>query len=207
MILYFVRHGETEWNVKKKIQGATDIPLNENGRRQARDLAEQLVRQRDRGMLRVVRAYTSPQLRAAETAQVAAEALGIPCISLDGLKEMSMGVWEGLTWETVQRDYKEDYYCWNADRRYAKTPQGESYNELLIRTFDALSYILEREQEDVLVVSHSAVLMAVRCYVEGYSFDEDTMVGRYKTRNTEVVEISEQEMRQAIERFRKEYEA
>ena len=201
MILYFVRHGETEWNVKKKIQGATDIPLNENGRRQARDLAEQLVRQRDRGTLHVVRAYTSPKLRAAETAQVAAEALGIPCIPLDGLKEMSMGIWEGLTWETVQRDFSEDYHRWNADRRYAKTPQGESYNELLIRTFDALSYILEREQQDVLVVSHSAVLMAIRCYVAGCSFDEDTTVGSSKTSNTEVVELSEQEIRQAIERF------
>ena len=43
MKLYFVRHGETEWNVKKKIQGKTDIPLNENGIRQAKELACQLV--------------------------------------------------------------------------------------------------------------------------------------------------------------------
>ena len=71
MKLYFVRHGETEWNVKKKIQGKTDIPLNENGIRQAKELACQLVEED----ISVKHVYHSPQLRAAETARIAAEAL------------------------------------------------------------------------------------------------------------------------------------
>ena len=62
MKLYFVRHGETEWNVKKKIQGKTDIPLNENGIRQAKELACQLVEED----ISVKHVYHSPQLRAAE---------------------------------------------------------------------------------------------------------------------------------------------
>ena len=61
MKLYFVRHGETEWNVKKKIQGKTDIPLNENGIRQAKELACQLVEED----ISVKHVYHSPQLRAA----------------------------------------------------------------------------------------------------------------------------------------------
>lgn len=68
MKLYFVRHGETEWNVKKKIQGKTDIPLNENGIRQAKELACQLVEED----ISVKHVYHSPQLRAAETARIAA---------------------------------------------------------------------------------------------------------------------------------------
>ena len=59
MKLYFVRHGETEWNVKKKIQGKTDIPLNENGIRQAKELACQLVEED----ISVKHVYHSPQLR------------------------------------------------------------------------------------------------------------------------------------------------
>ena len=74
MTLYFVRHGETEWNVKKKIQGTTDIPLNENGVAQARRLAEELLEKKERGEFQVAKAYTSPQLRASETAQIAADA-------------------------------------------------------------------------------------------------------------------------------------
>ena len=87
MILYFVRHGETDWNVKKKIQGKTDVPLNENGKQQAKELADMLLDRKKEGTLQVVRAYTSPQLRAAQTAQEAAIALDIPCIAADGLRE------------------------------------------------------------------------------------------------------------------------
>ena len=95
MILYFVRHGETDWNVKKKIQGKTDVPLNATGKQQAKELADMLLDRKKEGTLQVVRAYTSPQLRAAQTAQEAAIALDIPCIAADGLREMDMGDWEG----------------------------------------------------------------------------------------------------------------
>ena len=101
MILYFVRHGETDWNVKKKIQGKTDVPLNETGKQQAKELADMLLDRKKEGTLQVVRAYTSPQLRAAQTAQEAAIALDIPCIAADGLREMDMGDWEGRSWESI----------------------------------------------------------------------------------------------------------
>ncbi len=204
MVIYFVRHGETDWNVEKKIQGSADIPLNENGKRQAENLALRLMRQRERGVFHAVRAYTSPQLRAAETARTVADALGIPCISIDGLKEMSMGQWEGLNWNTVETEYGSVYEHWNSHRRYAKPPQGESYNDLLARTLAVLSDILEQEEENVLVVSHSAVLMAIRCYIAGAPFEEESMVVKYKTKNTEVVEVTREEIRHALQRFKKE---
>ena len=76
MNFYFTRHGETEWNVKKKIQGTTDIPLDEKGIQQAKRLAETLLEKQRDGELHLDRVYTSPQLRAAETARFSAEALG-----------------------------------------------------------------------------------------------------------------------------------
>ena len=68
---------------------------------------------------------------------------------------------------------------------------------------EKIGEILDREQEreNVLVVSHSAVLMAVRCYLDGYSFEEDNMVGRYKTKNTEVVAIQAEDLMNARKRF------
>lgn len=199
MILYFVRHGETDWNVKKKIQGKTDIPLNENGRRQAEQLAKELKNRQEAGTFQVVHAYTSPQLRAAETAQIAADALGVKCSKLEGLMEMDLGEWEGSNWEKIEVEYNDVYDTWNSHRRYTKTPQGESYNEVLARTLTALEQILKEQTDNVLVVTHSAVLMALRCYIDGRPFEE--MVNLYRTKNAEVVEIDRQEVEEAIHRF------
>lgn len=195
MTLYFVRHGETEWNVKKKIQGKTDIPLNEKGVEQARCLADQLKKEH----LNIGRVYTSPQLRALQTAQIAAEALGAECITLNGLREMDMGDWEGLDWKTIEENYGEIYYHWDSHRRYTKTPHGESYHEVLERTLQTLSELLEFEAQDALVVSHSAVLMALRCYLAELPFSE--MVKRFKTQNAQVVEIQSADIKAAKDRF------
>lgn len=199
MTLYFVRHGETEWNVKKKIQGKTDIPLNGNGICQAHALAQELLEKKTDGRFQVVRAYTSPQRRAAQTAQIAADALGVECEMLPGLREMDLGDWEGLNWDIIRERYGETYFHWDSHRRYVNTPGGENYNEVLGRTLGALAAILKRETEDVLVVTHSAVVMALRCYIAGLPFEE--MVKQFRTRNAEVVEIDAEEVREAIARF------
>lgn len=202
MILYFVRHGETDWNVKKKIQGKTDVPLNATGKQQAKELADMLLDRKKEGTLQVVRAYTSPQLRAAQTAQEAAIALDIPCIAADGLREMDMGDWEGRSWESITQENTKEYQDWDANRRYVHTPHGECYNEVLRRALDTLGRILERETEDVLIVTHSGVLMALRCYIAGQTFEEMGII-RYKTKNAEVVEIFADDVKDAIARFKK----
>ena len=199
MTLYFIRHGETDWNVKKKIQGKTDIPLNENGLKQARELAQMLAAKKKREGLHVVRAYTSPQLRAAKTAKEAADALEIPCIALDGLREMDLGEWEGKNWDYIERHYGETYYYWNSHRRYTKTPHGECYDDVLMRTLKSLQYILEREDNNVLVVTHSAVMMALRCYLADCPMEE--MVARFKAKNAEMVAISAEDIESAIRRY------
>lgn len=154
------------------------------------------------GTLQVVRAYTSPQLRAAQTAQEAAIALDIPCIAADGLREMDMGDWEGRSWESITQENAKEYQDWDANRRYVHTPHGECYNEVLRRALDTLGMILERETEDVLIVTHSGVLMALRCYIAGQTFEEMGII-RYKTKNAEVVEIFADDVKDAIARFKK----
>lgn len=201
MTFYFVRHGETDWNVKKKIQGSTDIPLNENGLRQAAELAEALLKRKQAGLLDAVCVYTSPQKRAVQTAQAAAEALDIPCRTEDGLREMNLGDWEGANWQVIEEQQPEVYHYWNTHRRYTHTPHGESYNEVLARTLLALSDILERESRDVLVVTHSAVLMALRCYLAGLPFEE--MAKRFRTKNAQIVEAGAEGILAAITRFKK----
>lgn len=195
MKFYFVRHGETEWNVLKKIQGKTDVPLNENGQNQAKALAASLVEQK----LHAVKIYTSPQLRATQTAEIIGNALHIECEKLQGLIEMDLGEWEGSNWETIEEEYAQEYHNWNEHRRHVHTPGGECYNEVLERTLDALKHILSKENDNVIVVTHSAILMSLRVYLAKLPFEE--MVRRFKTKNTELVEIDESEIRDAIERF------
>lgn len=199
MIFYFVRHGETDWNVRKKIQGSTDVPLNENGLRQAEELAKRLVREQ----YQIDRIYTSPQLRAKVTAQAAADTLGIECISLPDLAEMDFGRWEGDNWQNIRKNDGKTYYYWNSHRRYAKTPGGECYNDVLKRTFRALKFMMKQETGNVLVMSHSAILMSLRCYLAGDCMDEESMLA-YRARNTELIAIDAEEIKKAMKRFEKE---
>lgn len=199
MIFYFVRHGETDWNVQKKIQGTTDVPLNEKGLCQARELAEKLVQ----GNYKIDRAYTSPHIRAQVTAQTAAVALGIECVVLQDLAEMDLGVWEGDNWPNIEVMYGEVYHYWNSHRRYVHTPGGECYNDVLKRTFRALEYIMKNENGNVLVLSHSAIMISMCCYLAGGCMDDETML-EYRAKNTEVVEIDAKDIKEAIKRFQRE---
>ena len=90
MILYIVRHGETDWNKARRVQGFSDIPLNEYGRHLARQTAEGMKE------IRFDLAYTSPLIRAKETAEIILEGRNIPLIESDGIKEMGFGAYEGM---------------------------------------------------------------------------------------------------------------
>lgn len=86
---FFIRHGETDWNVKRLMQGATDIRLNDNGRAQAKAAQDFINRA---GITHII---SSPLLRAFETAQILNEAAGLPLHTDAGLVERSFGIYEG----------------------------------------------------------------------------------------------------------------
>ena len=145
------------------------------------------------------RNLTEQRHRSKLSQKAAAEALEVPCIPVDGLREMDLGEWEGQNWDDIRASYGEVYTYWNEHRRYTHTPGGESYQEVVDRTLAALEEIIQQETGDVLVVTHSAVIMALRCYLEELPFEE--MVRRFKAKNTEIIEISSEEIENAIQRF------
>lgn len=185
MKILLVRHGETDWNVQKKIQGSTDIPLNENGRKQAEKLAETLFERKES----IAGIYTSKLKRAAQTAGIIAENLQKECIAIPGLEEINFGLWEGLTWEQVEEKFPKEYEAWRENRRYQRPPRGESYQNLLERVLPALQKLVEEQKEegDMVVVTHSADIMTLMSFLKDTPFHE--MVKRYKTANTAVIEI------------------
>lgn len=145
-LLYLVRHGETDWNAQRRIQGSTDIPLNDVGRRQAAAAAELLARRRFDAVV------ASPLSRAAETGAIIAERLALPApTTYPGLAERSYGEAEGLTDTEVTARYPHD-----------DIPGRESRAALLARITETLGEIAVRFDGGVVVVAtHGAVIRSV----------------------------------------------
>ena len=119
------------------------------------------------------------------------------------LAEMDLGVWEGDNWPNIEAVYGEKYHYWNAHRRYVPTPGGECYNDVLKRVFKALEHIMKQETGNVLILSHSAIILSLRCYLDGCCMDDETML-KYRVKNAEVIEIDADEIKKAIKRFEEE---
>ena len=182
MKFYLTRHGETDWNIQNRIQGQTDTLLNERGREQAHELAARL---KDEYEIKSI--YTSRQKRARETAEVIGQAIHVTPIVREGLEEISLGSWEGYTWKQVREQFPDEYQAWYRNRRYQIPPGGESYQQLLNRLLPTLDAILNENSGNILMVSHSAVIMTLMTYLYDTPFED--MARNYKTENTGVVEI------------------
>lgn len=167
MILYVVRHGETEWNRLHKVQGQTDIPLNDYGRHLARETAE--------GMksLKIDLAYTSPLSRARETAEIILEGRNVPLIEDKRIQEFSFGSFEGMYCGGKNEDPKSvEFNRFFSDTgNYIPARQtGETIDHLYERTGDFLNWLCSQEQlqdKSILVSTHGAAMTALLNRIKG----------------------------------------
>lgn len=156
--LWLVRHGQTDWNIERRFQGHTDIPLNAQGVEQARKLAAFL------NGSRIPAVYSSDLIRALKTAEILAEGRNIPVIQDQRLREINMGSWEGRTWPDVKENLAGEMEQLNADPVFGRAPGGESLAELAERVRAAADEIAARHPgQTVLVVSHGLSLGALNC--------------------------------------------
>ncbi len=172
MRLYLIRHGQTDWNVAGKIQGSTDIPLNDMGRRQAACLA--------RGMEKrpVEKVFTSTLSRAYETGLAIGKSQNVPVERLEGLEEVGYGVWEGMTMEEIQEQYPKELELWYNSPVDVAPPEGESQVQVYDRCGRALETILAKARGDVAIVSHGATVVFLLEYLlRDTRRDEDIIVG------------------------------
>lgn len=161
MRIFLSRHGQTDWNVKGLFQGVTDVPLNETGLGQARELAESMVGSS------VKRVFTSELSRANVTGQTVADKLGVPCEKISGVQEIGLGEWQGYTWEEIQQKWPEDAYRWTQEPLTFCPKGGETYQHLIDRFVAAIHKILRENDEDVMVVSHGGCLYTIFCVMDG----------------------------------------
>lgn len=189
-----VRHGETEWNRKGKIQGVTDISLNENGIRSAAEFLKRI----EASDLCFKRVYTSPLKRAYETGKVVADAFNIPIIVKEGLKELCFGKFEGLSWDQVREKFGEEFRYWDTHRKDACPPEGESYHHKSDDIMVSMKEIINetKEEEDVLIVSHSAALKALLCPIR--HVDYNNMLKAFPFGNLEEIELTGEDIKEIM---------
>lgn len=150
MLVYILRHGETEYNVQKRYQGTRDIPLSDKGRAE--------LGKADSDPEKV---YVSPLGRAVETAEILFPKAQL--IPVYDLREMCFGSFEGRSYIDMEKD--PDYLAWVAANCESRCPDGETREEFSDRTCAAfvqlLNAALEADEEELFIVAHGGTQMAV----------------------------------------------
>lgn len=157
-----VRHGQTNWNIEGRYQGQSDVPLNENGRAQAKSLAKELKGQTFAAI------YSSDLTRARETAEYIANGLGLPVQIEPRLREINQGEWEGVLVEDIKARYAEIWSQRTVDPASVRPPGGETVGEVAERVYVALDDIARLFPTGrVLIVSHGLSIATAICRARG----------------------------------------
>jgi phosphoserine phosphatase len=161
-VLYFVRHGETDWNREPtRCQGWADVPLNDAGRRQAREQGSRL---RGAGIQTIVSSHLR---RAAETAELIREELGgwLPLQLDERLAETRRGRWEGRTYADIMDEEPEQWRCYREQPQEFCFPAGESLVDQQRRMLAAVREVAA-EGRTTLVVTHGGSIRLLLAFLD-----------------------------------------
>ena len=150
-VLYFVRHGETEWNRIKRMQGQWNSNLNALGQSQADENGRLLAG------LGVDAIYCSPLDRTRQTAEIVTRHLDLPVIYDDRLKEWDSGDWSGHMYADIPGEWPSEWEAWHADRFHYRVPGGENYPDMFARARPFLEGVLATEDERIAIISHGMI--------------------------------------------------
>lgn len=163
--IILVRHGETDWNKSQRIMGRQSVPLNAEGRRQAKTLAKFL---KD---VTIDRIYSSPVLRARQTAELMVRGRSLEIIEEESLAEIHYGEWVGKYFAEVRgSEAFETYWCTPS---LAQAPGGELMSSVLGRAVSFIETLQNRHTEGrVLLVSHADVIKVILVHCLGINLDQ-----------------------------------
>lgn len=177
--IYFVRHGETDWNAEARLQGQRDVPLNDFGRVQAEEAGARLrslvTQYEDLAFV------ASPLSRTRETMERLRQTIGLAPTAYradDRLKELSFGRWEGLTWKEVRRADPKGAAGRERDKWGYTPPGGESYAAMAER----IAPVFAELTRDTVVVAHGGVARALLVLRGAFSVNEGPTVDIWQGR-------------------------
>jgi len=181
--LYFLRHGETDWNAEGRLQGQKDIPLNDRGREQARQAGRKLAKllARQQTVHDELLWCASPLSRAVETMELARTSAGLPArgFSTDPrLMELTFGEWEGLTWPQVQARAPQAASWRDGDKWNFQPPSGESYAMLADRLVPWLAQLTG----EAVVTAHGGVGRVLMANLAGLPYERAALADVWQGR-------------------------
>lgn len=158
--IYLTRHGETEWNLRKIMQGWQDSDLTDLGRKQAKWLGNRLSK------IDFEAVYSSPLNRALETAKIIKKDDFEEIIIKENLKEMGFGPLEGKTSVEIKKKYKDAYNnFWEKPHMY-RGEVCESYFDVRDRVLPLMKDIIEKHDNNVLIVTHTVIIKIIMAYFD-----------------------------------------
>lgn len=165
--IYLVRHGAIQTAADpKRFIGQLDLPLNPDGRRQAESLREAL------SGIELSAVYCSDLKRSVDTAEAIAGPHGLPCTARRDLREVSLGQWEGLTFDQVRRGSPEEFTARGQDMVHYRPPEGESFLDCTLRVIPAFYDIIHSNRGNILIVAHAGVNRIILSQALGASLDD-----------------------------------
>jgi broad specificity phosphatase PhoE len=161
--VFMVRHGATVLSAEDRFAGVTDVELSEEGREQARRLAERLRH------AKITAIYASPLGRTVETARILAAPHDLPVQTCGGFREISHGHWEGMKRRDVEEKFPDEMAEWEKDPYTFAPPGGESGLAVTARALPALiDLVRDHPGEKILVVSHKATIRLLLSSLLGF---------------------------------------
>ena len=165
--LYVTRHGETEWNIAKRMQGRKNSNLTDKGMLQAKLLGDRI---KDIPLHAI---YSSPSGRTMHTAELIKGERSIPIIADEHFYEINMGSWEGQMIADLEAQYPEEVHTfWNEPHRFCST-SGENFYDVYNRVLEGVKLLLEKHKgENILIVSHAAAAKLLVGHFAGLSVEK-----------------------------------
>ena len=185
MKLYIIRHGQTSWNKERKLQGRTDIPLNESGREVA-ELTKEGFKDIPFDM-----AFTSPLKRARETAEIIMSGRNVPVINDERIIEVNFGSYEGCDFD-LPDEYIQNFF--SAPEKYFPINGMESMGSIFERMNSFLQDLCqnaELQDKTILISTHGAALSGLMTVIKGNSVDKYWAGGLHKNCGFSIVEIKD----------------
>ena len=149
---YLVRHGQTEWNAEKRMQGQWDSKLSELGRKHADDNGRWLATQG------VEHVWASPLGRVRETAAIIGRHMPMNPVWDDRLKEWSSGDWSGDLYADIAVKWPEEWKAWDEDRYNVRPPGGENFHDLADRAASFLADARQHQASTVAILAHGFII-------------------------------------------------
>ncbi|HWQ89630.1 MAG TPA: histidine phosphatase family protein [Desulfitobacteriaceae bacterium] len=166
--IILTRHGETQWNIERRVQGRLDSPLTEKGLAQARNLALRLRSEKINYL------YSSDLPRALATAEEIRRELQLETIiPAPRIREFSFGDWEGKLWDELRTTYQDIFKIWDSTPHLVQVPNGDNMHSVTERVWGFLQELIDKHQgETICLVTHGLTLKLLVTKALGFSIDE-----------------------------------